>query len=210
MKKFPNLKYNERAFTLIEMMVSVSLFLIVMTVVLGAVLSIIDGNKKTQAINSVSNNLSSAIENMIRDIKTGYDYKCGVSNTSPAGNGSSCESDDGFSSITFTSTISGTPRLVQYWLETDGTGKGIIKKYFCPVNITTCTPSNFSSNDYKELIITAPDVDVKKMTFYVKVPPAGTDQPGVFILIKGTTYINKSQATDFSLQTFISQRRLNI
>ena len=75
--KINNITYRkERGFTLIEVMVSVSLFAMVMTLSLGAILSIIDGNKKAQAINAVANNLNFAVESMVRDIKTGYAYTC--------------------------------------------------------------------------------------------------------------------------------------
>ncbi len=201
---------NQRAFTLIEMMVSIALFLIVMTIVLGAVLAIIDGNKKTQAINSVSNNLSSAIESMVRDIKTGYDYKCGSGDSLDPFGGGSCDASIGTDNIIFTSTISGTPRQVQYWLETDGSGKGIIKKYFCPANVPDPEENCANTTYYKPLIITSPDIDVKSMDFYVKVPTPGEDQPAVFIIIKGTAHVNKTQSSDFSIQTFVSQRLLNI
>ncbi len=206
---------TQKAFTLVEMMVSVSLFLIVMVIVLGALLAIVDGNKKTQAINSVANNLNSAIESMVRDIKTGYKYKCLQSNRTviTGGEASQCDASVAQSSISFISTITGTPRAVQYWLEQDGTtGRFGIKKYFCPANVTNpatnCTAAG--SSNFKEMFITSPDISITKLEYYVKVPSSGTDQPGVFIVIKGTAYLNKTQSSDFSVQTFVSQRLLNI
>jgi hypothetical protein len=35
-------------------------------------------------------------------------------------------------------------------------------------------------------------------------------QPSVFISIKGTAAVNKTTVSDFSMQTFVSQRVLNI
>lgn len=206
---------SAKAFTLIEMMVSVSIFLVVMVIILGALLSIIDGNKKTQAINSVSNNLNSAIESMVRDIKTGYGYKCGVATPSviDPDAASGCNATNAENSISFISTISGLPRPVQYWLELDElTGRYGIKKFFCPANIsdpaTQCTQGTITN--FKEQFVTAPDINITKLEFYTKVPPLGQDQPAVFIVIKGTAYINKTQSSDFSIQTFVSQRLLNI
>jgi hypothetical protein len=64
---------------------------------------------------------------------------------------------------------------------------------------------------YETIVITSPEIDVKKMDLYAKVPSAlDQDQPGVFLVIKGTAFINKTQFSDFSVQTFISQRLLNI
>lgn len=207
-------KNNQQAFTLIEIMVSISIFLVVMTIVLGALLSIIDGNKKTQAINSVSNNLSSALESMIRDIKTGYQYKCGVSHgTVIAGTESStCDPATAIDTISFISTISSTPRAGQYWLSDPDpvTGRRGIIKFFCPANIDNPSVNCKIGSNYETLVITSPEIDVQELNFYVNVPDSGEGQPGVFVVIKGTAYINKTQYSDFHVQTFISQRVLNI
>jgi prepilin-type N-terminal cleavage/methylation domain-containing protein len=44
---------NQKGFTLVEMLVSVALFSIVMTIATSTIFSIIAGNRKAQAINSV-------------------------------------------------------------------------------------------------------------------------------------------------------------
>lgn len=218
------LTQNQKGFTLIEMMVSVSIFLIVMTIVLGALLSIIDGNKKTQSINSVANNLNAAIESFTRDLKTGYSYRCvssgqNVESISSLGTipSSSCQPDTALAEgdrITFISTISGSPRVVQYWLQSNAgiNTKGIVKR-FCPANIT-----DVNNCEYETIVITSPEIDIKKMDLYAKVPEPGSaavpdeqkGQPGAFVVIKGTAFINKTESSDFSIQTFISQRLLNI
>ena len=202
-----------KGFTLIEIMVSVSLFLIVMVIVLGALLSIIEGNKKTQAINNVVNNLNGTVESMIRDIKTGYSYKCGVARGQivSSGGSSGCNPTIPQSSISFISTISGTPRTVQYWIEQDDdTGIFGIKKNYCPGNTANPATACQQSGNFKETYITSPEINVEKMEFYVKSPNAGSgDQPGVFLIIKGTARINPTTLSDFSIQTFISQRLLN-
>lgn len=207
---------RQKAFTLVEMLVSVGLFLVVMTIVLGAVLAIIDGNKKTQAINSVSNNISSAVESMIRDMKTGYKYRCNVAIEFPLSGselaaGSPCDASAAIQNITFISTISGKPRPVQYVREVDATGRGTIVKFFCPANTPNPEVNCWNGTSYfRRLNVTSPDIDVTKMDFYVKVPTPNTDQSSIFAQIKGTASINKTSASDFTVQTFISQRLLNI
>lgn len=205
---------SQKGFTLIEMLVSVGLFLVVMTIVLGAVLSIIDGNKKTQAINNVSNNLSASIESMTRDIKTGYKYRCGVAQGSPyligtnppdVPAGTPCDPASAVTNITFMSTISGSPRPVQYYRRRSG-DLGRIYKVFCPANETDCTnPAN-----YRTLVMTSQDIDITQMFLYVSVPAQGTGQPSVFIRMSGLATVNNSQTSGFSIQTFVSQRLLNI
>ncbi len=211
-----------RAFTLIEMMVSISIFLIVMVIALGAVFAIVDGNKKAQAINSVSNNLSSAVESMVRDIKTGYGYSCGNPSMPLGGGDTSFSVGEGtcpfdsearnMEEIAFVSTISGDKRSVKYSLD-DQNGRAGILKTFCPAYKTLC-----GAGDYVSVPITSPDIDVQSLEFRVRRPVKASDtsvgndrgQPSVFILIKGTAYVNKTKSSDFSMQTLVSQRVLNI
>ena len=190
---------QKRGFTLIEVMVSVSLFAMVMTLSLGAILSIIDGNKKAQAINAVANNLSFAVESMVRDIKTGYAYSCNT--TLPAHDASSniltnfsgsCNEN-----ISLVSTITGTNRGVRYYRDTVG-GKGRIFKETYDGTTDTTYP------------VTSPEVDITNLSFYLDNPVSGTGQPKIFLIIKGTASVNPTPASDFTIQTLISQRNLNL
>ena len=65
-------------FTLIEMMVAVSIFAIVVMISMTAILSIVDSNRKAQSLKSVMNNLNFALETMTRSIKTGHGLQVGV------------------------------------------------------------------------------------------------------------------------------------
>ncbi|MEK7093249.1 MAG: type II secretion system protein, partial [Patescibacteria group bacterium] len=67
-----------RGFTLIEMIVSVGLFAVVMIICVAALLSLVDANKKAQAIQSVMNNLNVAVDGMVRSIRMGTNYHCGT------------------------------------------------------------------------------------------------------------------------------------
>src|SRR5258708_3814888 len=67
---------GRRRFSLIEMMVSLAIFSIVALVATGALLKIIDANKKAQALKSVMNNLNFAVESMSREMRVGSTYHC--------------------------------------------------------------------------------------------------------------------------------------
>ena len=82
-KKYPFLKVS-RGFSLVEMLVAVALFSGVMLIAVGALLALVDANKKAQALNSVMNNLNFALENMSRNIRVGTTYHCEVTNNVPA------------------------------------------------------------------------------------------------------------------------------
>ncbi len=71
---------NDRGFTLIEIMVAVSIFVIVMLIAIGALINAVDANRKAQALSNVINNVNFSLESMIRDIRTGTQYS--VSGTS--------------------------------------------------------------------------------------------------------------------------------
>jgi len=73
----PNTKYRSHGFTLIEMIVAVGLFSIVMLVSISALLSLVDANRKAQALQSVMNNLNIAVDGMVREIREGSNYRCG-------------------------------------------------------------------------------------------------------------------------------------
>lgn len=71
MPRILNKKETKGGFTLIEVMVSVSIFVIVVMISMGAIFSIVDATKKAQSLKSVMNNLNFALETMTRTIKTG-------------------------------------------------------------------------------------------------------------------------------------------
>jgi len=68
-------------FTLIEMMVAVALFSVVMTVSISALLSLVDANRKAQAMQSVMNNLNVSLDGMVRAVRMGTQYHCGCASS---------------------------------------------------------------------------------------------------------------------------------
>ncbi len=61
-------------FTLIELMVAMSIFSIVMVMSMTSVFTIISVNRKAQSLSSVIDNLNFAVESMTRTIKTNTEY----------------------------------------------------------------------------------------------------------------------------------------
>lgn len=232
-----NKNTNKAGFTLIEMMVSVGLFAIVMFISTAVIFSIINGNRKSQSINNVVNNLNFSIESLIRDIKTGYWYNCydyhdpanagdGIFNNlalfkthymgqSPNGGVPpyGCAPDAPMSHIAFVSTLSGDgqPHVVEYYLVpgTDNT-PGVIHKVY------------YDSGTVVDSPLTTPDIDVKQLDLYISNPPPPPPgvlifkqtavQPSVFIIINGNarTGNKDTDVSAFGIQTLISQRLLNI
>jgi prepilin-type N-terminal cleavage/methylation domain-containing protein len=210
---------KQKGFTLIEMLVSVGLFSIVMLVAVAAILSIIGTNKKAQGINNVANNLNFAVESMVRDMKTGFLYKCPSSNglynegwpllrDTPVNAALDlCTGNSAEDTVGFFSTLTGAVIPVEYkfvppvgTVGTPGYVPGFIEK----------RSGNDAGAPYIELTSKS-DVDIQSMKMYVTSPAPGTHaQPGIFLIITGKAHIADNQVTDFGLQTFISQRILNL
>lgn len=164
-------------------MVSLGIFSLVMLVAMGAILAIVGANKKAQALHNVINNLNLAIETMVRDLRTGYDYDCNSGGNCPSGG----------SSITFESMqfpdYQGDAQTEEYFLS-----NGVIKK--------TIGGETFS--------LTSDEVEIDDLKFFVSSSVvADNEQPRILLIIRGHTKSN-SAVSKFNIQTFISQRRLDI
>lgn len=93
-------------YTLVELIISVGLFAVVMTLAAGAYLIMISVNQNAQALASGTDNLSFAVESMVRDIRTGTTYSCGGVGDCPFGaNSFTFKNSDG---TTVTYGLSGT------------------------------------------------------------------------------------------------------
>jgi type II secretory pathway pseudopilin PulG len=74
MKKM-NFKKNG-GYTIIETMISVSLFLIVVMMAMGALLNANAIHKKSQNMRSIIDSLNFVMEDMSKNLRTGYNYRC--------------------------------------------------------------------------------------------------------------------------------------
>jgi prepilin-type N-terminal cleavage/methylation domain-containing protein len=89
--KFKKLRRGSRlpaGFTLLEMIVSLGVFSAAILIILGAILSINDAQKKMINIQAVEDNLRFALDTMSREIRTGSVYNCeggGSASDCPAG-----------------------------------------------------------------------------------------------------------------------------
>ncbi len=212
-----NKKHSKKGFTLIETLVSLALLAMILVISGGTVVSVLDINKRNLAISSVVNNLNYSIDSMIRDIKTGYMYKCNYSgintiveikkyfNDNP-GNKSECDAGN---SITLISTISGIDTVVKYELSDNTTGNKYIKK---TVYGASGGPSTYSITDNN-------NVNIESLKFRVRNPDAldcvtsGSctyGQPSVAVSIKGKAGNLSIEVSNFYLQTFISQRLIHL
>lgn len=67
----------QQGFTLIEMIVASSVFIIIMLIVVGGLISLNNESRKSRSIRLVTDNLSAAIDSMSRAVRMGSYYHCG-------------------------------------------------------------------------------------------------------------------------------------
>jgi prepilin-type N-terminal cleavage/methylation domain-containing protein len=169
---------NKTGFTLIEMLVAVFVFSIIMTIATGAIFSIVSANKTSQALKSVMDNLSSALDSMSREVRYGSKYNCGEV-------GGSCPNGTTDKSFRFENK--------------DGQN----------VTYSFSQESIFRTvGSYDPVRLTAPEVHVEDLNFYVTGVESNGDeptQPLLLITISGYAKAGAGQA-NFDIQTMVSQR----
>ncbi len=196
-------KTFNKAFTLIEVLVSLTLFSVVMLVGMGALLTIIDANSKAQATQSVMNNLNIAIDGMMRSVRMGTGYRCGAI---VGGVPNDCPNAE--HSITF---ITQNGNMRTYFLQ-----DGRIMRRAC----------NNGTSDCYTLAITAPDIEISRFDVFVagaaESYTANKDilQPTAVFVIEGVAHSDnvssslyarkKKLKTEFKIQTVATQRILDL
>jgi len=181
-------KRNGRGFTLIEMLVSISLFSIVLVIVLGAMLTIINVNRRAQALASVINNFNASIESMNRVIKSAEPGSIEVDGTYNGGDGNTINLSinnqyglvgSGMDGIVYVSFRLDEGRIERKIGEQPGVGTW--------------------------LAVTADDVTIQVLRFIENVEPT---QPEVIIIMAGEAGVDADSKTSFELMTTVSQRQV--
>jgi prepilin-type N-terminal cleavage/methylation domain-containing protein len=189
-----------RGFTLVEVLVSTAIFTIVMVIALGALLAMVESDRKAQTIKTVINNLNFALDSMSRTIRTGENYACGSDTT-----------DCRLNPSRYFSFINADRENVAYCVPTSG---GSIMR-----QETTGSLSTSCSTAGGFLPVTSEEVIIEKLSFYlVGVGSGDTIQPKVTILVSGYVKTGKgesslaackvagSKCSIFNLQTSVTQR----
>jgi prepilin-type N-terminal cleavage/methylation domain-containing protein len=181
---------SQKGFTLIEIMVSLSVFIVIMTVSLGSILSILEANDKSQTKKTAMDNLNFALESMSRTVRFSTNYYCGTTSTNPP---PAVDCDFGGSSL---SVRSPDGSLIVYSLS----GGRLIK------TVTVAGVAGVASP------VTSSEVTINRLTFYVlySAPPPDLRQPRVLLILSGTVGTKTSTQSVFNLQTLMSQRKIDI
>ncbi len=206
-----NINNNKKGFTIIETMISISIFIIVVMIGMGALLNANLLHNKSQNMRSIMDNLSFIMEDMGRNLRIGSNYYCiptGV--TPPVGTPNpvtqSCTIGGGIS-------FQSAPPTSQwvYFIGTYGGKSGIFRSVDGATKFVQLTPdevvidtvaSGFSVLGAEPPIYNA-DGTISRTA------PSDLQQPFVTIRLVGTITYN-GVVTPFSLQTSVSQRVIDI
>jgi len=190
MKKIFN---TNRGFTLVELLVALTLFTFVVLAAVASLYSVNDASRKVTAMRGVLDNLNFAMESMSRTIRTSTTIVCGGT-TKPVGATNNCPFPTGPLSnrISVKSTL-GVKADVEYRLNT--TTHQVEKRV------------NEGSGYGNWIAITSPEINVQTLNFYVKGADTGDlFQPSVIIMIQGIATANTGDSAPFAVHTLISQR----
>ena len=183
-------------YTIIETMISISLFLVVVMSGMGALLNANLVHEKSQDMRGIIDSLSFIMEDMARNLRVGYDFHCidnGDLNTIFA---HSCEYGGG---ISFKSSLADGGGQWIYYIKNDGT---IHKRY---------TDAEGVLHEYQ---LTPPDVVIDDISGFsvlgAESPSLGnTQQPFITIRLVGKVKYHDVE-TPFSLQTSTSARLIDL
>jgi prepilin-type N-terminal cleavage/methylation domain-containing protein len=190
-----SLRRRRAGFSLVEMLVAVALFATVMLIGVGALLSLIDANRKAQSLNSVINNLNFALESMSRNMRVGTTYHCSVNNNVPPNIDSAKDCKNGGKLVGFE--------------HSGGDPDNPNDQFVYRVNGTRLEMSKDSGALFIE--ITAPEVTIEDFSFYVDGTSTSDNfQPRIVMTIQGSAGVDEKTKTEFNLQTMVSQRVLDL
>ena len=196
-------------FTIIEMLVALALFTIVITIAVGAFLSLISGSSSLQGEQAVMSSLSFAMDTMTREIRTGTNYYCkndAGSNQMTLDETRNCSTGSPeFSFVEAGSSLSsgsGSERISYSYVDdpNDSSRKTIVRQL------------GDNNNSPQESILSSDTKLIYAQFFVTGADPlrTGSDvaQPTVTIVVKAQDPADSSKT--YTLETTVTQRQLDL
>lgn len=194
---------RQGGFTLIEVLVSLSLFTIVVTISVSTLLVLIDANSKSQSMQVVMSNLSFALDSMTREIRTGDSYYChnnsGQLPTSGTDNRDCANGEGAFAFNEGGESITGMVC----------SGAGCSRRIAYRLNGTTIERRLGSTSQW--VPVTSPDVVIEELDFVVTGSTPGDNvPPTVTIYLTGRVGNEAQTGSEFQIQTTVTQILLDV
>lgn len=187
---------KQKGFTLIELMVATSIFMVVMLAATGALMVASNSAREAKALRQSMDNVNYAMDTISRSLRLGSGFYCtSTSVYLPVYTTQDCSS--GGAAIVFIPANTTTP------------GQADTMYRLGSIGATTMHEIERCDKNGNCVALTSPTVDITDLKFIVKGSGATStgdfNQPNVFIMISGQVYV-KNQNVKFFLQTLASQR----
>lgn len=194
---------KQKGFTLIEVLVSLSIFTVIVTISVSVLYSLIDANARARNAQSIASNLAFTLDSLTREIRLGQDYMC----TSFI---SHLPVDD-----TSTHQVANAPtgEICNYFsfnegkqgLTADASSRRIAIRAF-----DGYLQRRLGDGDWENL--TSEDVYIEDLRFYARGTSRTDDDlaPRVTMFVSALVGDEESTRTEFQLQTTITQSLLDI
>lgn len=204
---------SQKGFTLIEMIVSLGLFIVVALIAVGALLKVMDANKKSLNLKTAINNLNFAMESMSREMRVGSNYHLDLNDTGSVAHElgtvdvvEKLADNKGWTlyfysskSCNFSNQSTMHPNAVYAYRYTRAGGYGKLQKAQEDIAGSGIC-DGIQDSDFQDL--TAPGLDITQTAISVN----NEKQPYVSFWFDGTTGVRVKDQTRFTLQTMVSQR----
>jgi prepilin-type N-terminal cleavage/methylation domain-containing protein len=212
-------------FTLIEMIVSLGVFAVVVTITTGALITLIAGNQRFQREQTITTNLAFALDSMTREIRSGFNYYCASGAGTPFGTvnhevvSTGAVNDAGVGNTLLRRDCSGgrgnnNLHGISFYEGGNSitTGAGV-RRILYYVDMNAETLYRRVGNDAPESIISG-DIRIVNADFFVTSTQSllsdnDVDQPAVTIHIEAASRSDTTGKT-YLMQTTVSQRPLDL
>ncbi|OGZ08360.1 MAG: hypothetical protein A3C93_02745 [Candidatus Lloydbacteria bacterium RIFCSPHIGHO2_02_FULL_54_17] len=182
------------------MIVAIGIFVTILIIIIGALVSVNDAARKARSMRVVTENLSAAIDSMSRTIRVGKTFHCdcsGLATTTPQdckltmtgevdGGGDVC--------LAFEGQL-GVPTLPDDQISYKLSGRSIVRSI---------------DNGATYLPLTAPELGITDLKFFVDGTTPGFDQPVITIVVRGSASTTRRTATSFNVQTTVGAYTPNL
>ncbi len=192
-----------RGFSLVELMVSLSIFSIVMTLSVSTLLVLIDANAKAQALSSAMTNVTFALDSMTRNLRTGSNYYCtsagSFSGSLPSGS-SVQNCSGGNTAVVFTPGLDPTARVAYRFQGStieQRIDRGATQGSWVPIT-SNQAPVGVTITTLRFVVEGVVDTDSNDVS-----------QPRVSFLVRGYAQNGLISTTPFEIQSRVTQRILD-
>jgi prepilin-type N-terminal cleavage/methylation domain-containing protein len=176
--------HNQKGFTLVETLVSLGIFVVVMTAAVSSLVVVNNAALRAQQMRTLLDNINFAMDSMVRTVRTAEGVACGSSI-----NASDCPIGGGVvGTMLYVKSTLGQEEDIVYRLN-----NGVIQKQLRGAG--------------GWLDMTSPEVQITMLRFYVVGNTSGDKvQPLVRMFVGGTIKTKNGQSAPFTFQTAITPR----